>query len=119
MFWGALFMLILVYGGMAIKEGALDNIYLIIIALLAILYPILFGIYLVDGDKELIQNAGYAFPLMAIITFAEIGGLGYWTKKKFLTIGTKNYNKYKGYILIGILVAISLIIIIRIAMILM
>ena len=119
MLLGCILILLIVVGGRAMKEGAFDNIYLIIIALLAIIYPALFFLYLMDGDKELILNSEGGFALMAIVTFAEIGGLIYLLKRKFLTVGTKNYDKNMGYGSIGVLIGISLIIIIRIITILM
>ena len=119
MLLGCILILLIVVGGRAMKEGAFDNIYIIIIALLAIIYPALFFLYLMDGDKELILNSEGGFALMAIVTFAEIGGLIYLLKRKFLTVGTKNYDKNMGYGSIGVLIGISLIIIIRIITILM
>ena len=110
MFLGCLLLLFLTTGLGMIAEGSFDFIYVIIIGMLAIAYPILCYImlFLYNPQDQLMD---IIFPIM--VTIAELIGIIFLSSKFLIKSNTKKNRKVIGYILITTSVLCILLIIIR------
>ena len=99
MFLGCLLLLFLTTGLGMIAEGSLDFIYVIIIGVLAIAYPILCYImlFLYNPQDQLMD---IIFPIM--VTIAELIGIIFLSSKFIITHDSKKSRRVIGYILITI-----------------
>lgn len=110
MFLGCLLLLFLTTGLGMIAEGSFDFIYVIIIGVLAIAYPILCYImlFLYNPQDQLMD---IIFPIM--VTIAELIGIIFLSSKFIITHDAKKVRKIIGYIINIISMCCILAIIIR------
>lgn len=110
MFLGCLLLLFLTTGLGMIAEGSFDFIYVIIIGMLAIAYPILCYImlFLYNPQDQLMD---IIFPIM--VTIAELIGIIFLSSKFIITYDAKKVRKIIGYIINIISMRCILAIIIR------
>lgn len=110
MFLGCLLLLFLTTGLGMIAEGSFDFIYVIIIGMLAIAYPILCYImlFLYNPQDQLMD---IIFPIM--VTIAELIGIIFLSSKFIITHDAKRVKKIIGYIINIISICYILAIIIR------
>lgn len=110
MFLGCLLLLFLTTGLGMIAEGSFDFIYVIIIGMLAIAYPILCYImlFLYNPQDQLMD---IIFPIM--VTIAELIGIIFLSSKFIITYDAKKVRKIIGYIINIISMCCILAIIIR------
>lgn len=96
MFLGCLLLLFLTTGLGMIAEGSFDFIYVIIIGVLAIAYPILCYImlFLYNPQDQLMD---IIFPIM--VTIAELIGIIFLSSKFIITHDAKRVRKIIGYII--------------------
>lgn len=110
MFLGCLLLLFLTTGLGMIAEGSLDFIYVIIIGVLAIAYPILCYIMLfLYNPQDQLMNI--IFPIM--VTIAELIGIIFLSSKFLITHDSKKSRRVIGYIINIISMCCILAIIIR------
>jgi hypothetical protein len=96
MFLGCLLLLFLTTGLGMIAEGSFDFIYVVIIGMLAIAYPILCYImlFLYNPQDQLMD---IIFPIM--VTIAELIGIIFLSSKFIITHDAKRVRKIIGYII--------------------
>ena len=111
---GAVIFLIIFIFLKLLAEGSLDFIYIIIIGLLAIVYPVLCYIMLFSYDP---QDSLTDIIIPVIVTILEFVGIIFLSFKFILTSNAKKSRRVIGYIINITSICCILVIIIRLLMI--